>query len=183
MKYVRVMDGTVSNESGLNTPIDEVVISRDWDSNATVRDDIKGINFSTDESILRWIRRGDTIYDVVLPDDAEVKKVPGNFTPDGLFRTNKIILTNPQKLTQEVVLDLYNKMNLPDRTIPDVLALLAIRGFTKAADRLIEEKINNENIDEFTNNYIEFENDIHDGIYGLYYEYKDKLLELKDRGI
>lgn len=183
MKYVRVMDGTVSNESGLNTPIDEVVIARDWDSNATERDDIKGINFSTDESILRWIRRGDTIYDVVLPDDAEVKKVPGNFTPDGLFRTNKIILTNPQKLTQEVVLDLYNKMNLPDRTIPDVLALLAIRGFTKAADRLIEERINNENMDEFINNYIEFENDIHDGNYGLYYEYKDKLLELKDRGI
>ena len=110
-------------------------------------------------------------------------KVPGNFTPDGLFRTNKLILTNPQKLTQEVVLDLYNKMNLPDRTIPDVLALLAIRGFTKAADRLIEEKINNENMDEFINNYIEFENDIHDNNYGLYNEYKDKLLELKNRGI
>ena len=73
-------------------------------------------------------------------------------------------------------------MNLPDRTIPDVLALLAIRGFTKAADKLIEEKVNDQNKDEFINYYIEFENDIRDDNYGLYYEYKDKLLEIKKRG-
>lgn len=176
MKYVRVMDGTVSNESGLDTPINEVIIARDWDPLATGRDDIKGINFSTDESILRWIRRGDTLYEVVLPEDAEVKKVPGNFTPEGLFRTNKLILTNPVKLTQEVILDLYYKMNLPERTIHDVLALLAIRKFTLAADKLIEERINKDNIDEYVKDYIEFENDIHDDNYGLYFEYKEKLL-------
>ncbi len=179
MKYVRVMDGTVSNESGLETPIDEVVVSRDWDPNATERDDIKGINFSTEESILRWIRRGDTLYDVILPFDAEVKKVPGNFTPDGLFRTNKIILTNPVKLTEEVVLDLYNKSKLPERTYHDVLAILAIRNFKQAADKMIEEKINKDNIDEYIKDYILFEKDINDGNYGLYYEYKDKLLDLK----
>ncbi len=179
MKYVRVMDGTVSNESGLETPIDEVVVSRDWDPNATERDDIKGINFSTEESILRWIRRGDTLYDVILPFDAEVKKVPGNFTPDGLFRTNKIILTNPVKLTEEVVLDLYNKSKLPERTYHDVLAILAIRNLKQAADKMIEEKINKDNIDEYIKDYILFEKDINDGNYGLYYEYKDKLLDLK----
>lgn len=179
MKYVRVMDGTVSNESGLSTPINEVVVARDWDPNATQRDTIKGINFSTDESILRWIRRGDTMYDVILPEDAEVKQVPGNYTPNGLFRTNKIILTNPVKLTQEVILELYYKMDLPNRTIPDVLALLAIRGFTLAADKLIEEKVNKENIEEFLNNYIEFENDIYNGEYGLYFEYKEKLQNKK----
>jgi hypothetical protein len=179
MKYVRLMDGTVSNESGLETKIDEVVVSRDWDPNATERDEIKGINFSTEENILRWIRRGDTLYEVVLPEDAEVKKVPGNFTPDGLFRANKIILTNPIKLTQDVILDLYNKSNFPERTWPDVLALLAIRGFTKAADKLIEDRINKDTIDFYLNCYIEFEKDIHDGNFGLYHEYKDKLLELK----
>lgn len=183
MKYVRVMDGTVSNESGLDTKINEVVVARDWDSNATERDDIKGINFSTDESILRWIRRGDTIYEVIIPEDAEVKKVPGNFTPNGLFRTNKLILTNPKELTQDVIVDLYYKMNLPERTIHDVLALLAIRSFTKAADLLISERINSNNIEEYLNDYIEFENDIHDNNFGLYFEYKDKLLELKNNMI
>lgn len=181
MKYVRVMDGTVSNESGLNTPIDEVVVSRDWNPTATERDEITGINFSTDESILRWIKRGDTLYDVILPDDAEVKKVPGNFTPDGLFRTNKLILTNPVKLTEDVVLDLYYKSNLPEKTYHDVLAILAIRKFCSAADKLIEDKINKNNIDEYLTDYINFENDIHDGNFGLYYEYKDKLLKLKDK--
>ncbi|MBE6161299.1 MAG: hypothetical protein E7158_03675 [Firmicutes bacterium] len=182
-KYVRVMDGTVSNASGLNTPIGEVVEARDWDPNATERDDIKGINFSTEESILRWIRRGDTIYDVILPKDAEVKKVPGTFTPNGLFRTNKIILVNPVKLNQDLVLDLYNRSNLPEKTYHDVLAILAIRGFTKAADKLIKDKINDDNLDIYIDDYIAFENDINDGVYGLYYEYKEKLLNMKNRKI
>ena len=180
MKYVRVLDGTKSNQSGLNTKIDEVIVSRDWDPNATTLDTIKGINFSTDESILRWIRRGDTIYDVILPEDAEVIKCPGTFTPEGLFRTNKLILTNPVKLTQEVILDLYYKSKLPERTYHDVLALLAIRGFTLAADKMIEERINKDNIEVWLNDYIEFENDIPDGVYGMYFEYKDKLLKLKE---
>lgn len=183
MKYVRVMDKDTSNMSGKKFKIGEVNECDNWDPNATTLDTIKGINFSTEESILRWIRRGDTLYEVELPLDAEVIKCPGTFTPNGLFRTNKIIVKNPIPLTQEVVLDLYNKMDLPDRTIPDVLALLAIRGFTIAADKLIEDKVNKDNIDEFINYYIEFENDINDGNYGLYFEYKDKLLKLKNGGI
>lgn len=179
MKYVRVMDKDISNMSGKRFKIGEVNISDEWNPNATTLDTIKGINFSTDESILRWIRRGDTLYEVELPEDAEVIKCPSTFTPNGLFRTNKIIVKNPIPLTQDVVLDLYNKMNLPDRTIPDVLALLAIRGFTVAADKLIVEKVNDTNKDEFIKNYIEFEKDIHDGNYGLYYEYKEKLLRLR----
>lgn len=179
MKYVRVMDGTVSNESGLDTKIGEVVVSRDWNPDATTRDEITGINFSTDESILRWIRRGDTLYEVILPEDAEVKKVPGDFTPDGLFRANKIIMTNPVKLTEEVVLDLYYKSKLPEKTYHSVLAILAIRGFTKAADKMLEEKVNKDNIDDYIKDYTNFENDIKDGNYGLYFEYKDKLISLK----
>ena len=155
MKFVRLMDGNISNESGLETKIDEVIIARDWNPTATERDEITGINFSTDESILRWIRSGDTLYYVILPDDAEVKKVPGTFTPDGLFRANKLILTNPVKLTQDVILDLYNKSKLPERINID----------------------NIDNIDKYIEDYIEFDNDIKDGNYGLYYEYKEKLLD------
>ena len=180
MKYVRVMDKDVSNASGKKFKIGEVNISTEWDPNAKTLDAIKGINFSTDESIIRWIRRGDTLYDVELPRDAEVIKCPGTFTPDGIYRTNKIIVKNPVPLTEEVVMDLYKKSNIPEKTYHDVLAILAIRGFEKVCMELIKDKVNKDTIDEFLEDYIEFgEKDINDNNYGLYEKYKNKLIEIK----
>ena len=167
-KYVRVMDNDISNASGKKFKINEVNISDEWDSNATTLDTIKGINFSTDASILRWIRRGDTLYDVELPPDAEVIKCPGTFTPNGLFRTNKIIVKNPVPLTEDVVMNLYKISKLPDKTYHDVLAILAIRKFDKVCDKLIQERVNKDNIDEFLKDYIDFKNDINDENDGNY---------------
>ena len=180
MKFVRVMDKDVSNASGLKFKIGEVNISTEWDSNATTLDTIKGINFSTKGSIIRWIRRGDTLYEVELPEDAEVIKCPGTFTPDGIYRTNKIIVKNPVPLTEEVVMNLYKKSNIPEKTYHDVLAILAIRGFEKVCMQLIKDRVNKDTIDEFLNGYIDFgKNDIKDNNFGLYEKYKDKLIEIK----
>ena len=180
MKYVRVMDKDVSNASGLKFKVGEVTISTEWDPNAKTLDTIKGINFSTDESIIRWIRRGDTLYDVEIPFDPQVIKCPGTFTPDGLFRTNKIIVKNPIPLTEEVVMDLYKKSNIPEKTYHDVLAILAIRGFEKVCMELIKDKVNKDTIDDFLKDYIEFGKiDINDNNYGLYEKYKNILIEIK----
>ena len=149
MKYVRVMDEDISNASGRKFKIGEVNISDEWDPNATTLDTIKGINFSTDESIIRWIKRGDTLYEVELPEDAEVIKCPGTFTPDGIYRTNKIIVKNPIPLTEDVVMDLYKKSNIPDKTYHDVLAILAIKGFENVCMQLIKDRVNSDTIDEF----------------------------------
>lgn len=180
MKFVRVMDKDISNASGKKFKINEVNISDEWDPHATTVDTIKGINFTTDESVLRWIRRGDTIYDVELPDDAQVIKVPGTFTPEGLYRTNKIIVKNPVPLTEDVVMDLYEKSNIPDKTYHDVLALLAIRKFDKVCERLIKDRVTKDNIEEFLEDYILFENDIYDGNYGNYFIIREKLENLKN---
>ena len=182
VKYVRVMDKDISNASGRKFKIGEVNISDEWDPNATTLDTIKGINFSTEESIIRWIRRGDTLYEVELPSDAEVIKCPGSFTPDGIYRTNKIIVKNPIPLTEDVVMCLYKKSNIPEKTYHDVLAILAIRGFETVCMQLIEDKVNRETIDEFLEDYIAFgENDIHDNNFGLYEKYKTVLLEIKEQ--
>ncbi len=180
-KYVRVMDKDVSNASGLKFNVGGVTVSTEWDSNAKTLDTIKGINFSTEESIIRWLRRGDTLYDVELPPDAEVIKCPGTFTPDGLFRTNKIIVKNPVSLTEEVVMELYKKSNIPDKTYHDVLAILAIRGYEKVCMELIKDKVNEDTIDEFLSDYIEFgEKDIRDNNFGLYEKYKQVLIDIKN---
>ncbi len=180
-KYVRVMDNDISNASGKKFNVGGVTISDEWDPNATTLDTIKGINFSTEESIIRWLRRGDTIYDVELPPYAEVIKCPGTFTPDGIYRTNKIIVKNPVPLTEDVVMDLYRKSNIPEKTYHDVLAILAIRGYEKVCLKLIEDKVNKDTIDEFLNDYTEFgDKDIKDNNYGLYEKYKNMLIELKN---
>lgn len=181
MKFVRVMDKDVSNASGKKFNIGGVTVSDEWDSNATTLDTIKGINFSTEESIIRWIRRGDTLYEVELPLDAEVIKCPGTFTPDGIYRTNKIIVKNPVALSEDVVMDLYKKSNIPEKTYHDVLAILAIRGFENVCMELINDRVNADTIDEFLSDYIEFENDIRDNNYGLYHKYKNVLMDMKNK--
>ena len=180
-RYVRVMDKDVSNASGKKFNVGEVTESSEWDPNATTLDTIKGINFSTEGSIIRWLRRGDTLYDVELPPDAQVIKCPGTFTPDGIFRTNKIIVKNPVPLTEDVVMDLYKKSDIPDKTYHDVLAILAIRGFEKVCMQLINDRVNKDTIDDFLKDYIWFgENDIKDNNYGLYEKYKNILIEIKN---
>lgn len=179
--FVRVMDKNISNESGLEFKIGEVTVARDWNPYAIERDEIKGINFSNEENILRWIRRGDTLYDVELPFDAEVKMVPGTFTPDGLFRANKVIVKNPRELTDDLCLELYKKSKMPDSTYPDVLAILAVKGFNKTCMQLIKDRVNSSNIDEFVEHYIEFVGDVGEDDLVPYNRYKDYLIDLKEK--
>ena len=56
---------------------------------------VKGyhINFTNEENILRWMIRGDTLYDVIIPEDADVVSVENKNTPNGVWRTNKIIVS------------------------------------------------------------------------------------------
>ena len=84
-------------------------------------------------------------------------------------------------MTEEVVMDLYKKSKIPEKTYHDVLAILAIRGFEKVCQELIKDKVNRDTIDDFLKDYIEFGvKDIKDNNYGLYEKYKDKLIKIKN---
>jgi len=179
-KYVRVMDGDVSNASGLTFKINEVNVCDDWHPEETDLDKTGGINFSNEENILRWIRRGNTIYEVELPPDAEMIKLKSTFTPNGLFRTNKMIVKNPRKLTEDVVEELYRKSNLPDTTYYTVLGILAQKEFDHVAMNLLRDKVNKENIDivlKYFKEYKDEHKDVSDNP-GLYYKYLDILEEI-----
>lgn len=70
--------------------------------------DFGGFNFGTEDKILRWLHRGDTIYDVIVPEDAEVILCDEE---KGIYRANKIMVTNPRKLTKELIIDYYKKQH------------------------------------------------------------------------
>ena len=70
-KYVKVMFGNVSSaDENLTYKIDEINVSDNFNPEAKDAKEMGGFNFSTLDKILRWLVRGDTLYDVSFPDDA-----------------------------------------------------------------------------------------------------------------
>ena len=151
-KYVRVMDGLKSNAGGFEYKLDEVNIAEKWNPNALEAEEMGGFNFGTDDKILRWLHRGDTIYDVIIPDGSEVIKVDDE---KGIYRANKIIVTNPRKITDDMVIDLYKKSTLSDKIIAQCLLTLIWRDRLEISKYIIKDRVNLDNVDiileEFTN--------------------------------
>jgi len=170
-KYIRLMDGTKSNAGGFELKLNEINIAELWNPNTLDPAEMGGFNFSTDEKILRWIHRGDTVYDVELPDDAEVIDCPSINCPHGVFRTNKIILSNPRKVTEKMVLDFYKKSDLPENTYYQCLVVLLYKNYINVAKYIIEDRINKNNINDCIKEFEIMITDKHDGnIYEFKYE-------------
>ncbi len=147
-KYLKVMFGKSSSaNNNLAYKIDEINISNNWNPIAENPKDMGGFNFSTEDKILRWLIRGDTLYDVEIPEDAEVIDCPSKSAPHGVFRSNKIVLHNPRKITDEIALDLYKKSKLPEVSYYKSLAGCAIRGYKDTCLEIIKDKVNKNNID------------------------------------
>ena len=144
-KYLKVM----FDNKGVNFEykINEVNIADTWNPQASDPKDFGGFNFSTEDKILRWLVRGDTIYDVEIPDDAEIIDCPSESAPHGVFRSNKILLTNPRPMTDELAMNFYLKSDLPEKSYYKSLAGVAIRGYRNTSLKIIEDKVNKDNID------------------------------------
>lgn len=146
-KYVKVMFGNTSGANGFEYKEDEVNVAKIWNTSAKDPKEMGGFNFSTEDKILRWLVRGDTIYDVIIPGDAEVIDVESISAPHGVFRTNKIILTNPRAMTDELAMHYYKISDLPEKTYFKSLAGCAIRGYKNTCMQIIKDKVNKDNID------------------------------------
>ena len=93
-RYVKVMFGNKSGANGFEYKIGEVNVTEYWNPNELDAKNMGGFNFSTEDKIIRWLVRGDTIYDVIIPEGSEVIDCPSESTPHGVFRTNRIIIVN-----------------------------------------------------------------------------------------
>ena len=151
MKYVKVIEGTKSNANGFQYKIDEINISEKWNPKSDNPEDFGGFNFSTEDKILRWLLRGDVLYDVKLPSDAEIIEVENKNTPHGVFRTNKIIITNPRPVTDDLVIKLYKKSLLPEKTYYQCLVTLLFKNHKKAVKYIIKDRINKNALTKLAN--------------------------------
>lgn len=85
---------------------------------------------------------------MVIPGDAEVIECESKSAPHGVFRTNKIIIKNPIKVTDEVAMDLYKKSDLPWKSYIQILSYLAATGYKNVSYKTVEDKIKQENSKE-----------------------------------
>lgn len=152
-KYVRVMDGLKSNAGGFEYKLNEVNIAEKWNPSNLDPEEMGGFNFGTEDKILRWLHRGDTIYDVVIPEDAEVVKVDDE---KGIYRANKIIVTNPRSITDDMVIELYKKNTLSDKIIAQCLLTLIWKNRIEISKYIIKDRVNLENIDEILTEFVKY---------------------------
>lgn len=103
-RFVKVMFGNRSSLNNFEYKINEVNITDNWNQDKDHPKDVGGFSFSTEDKILRWVVRGDTIYEVTFPEDSQIIECENT---QGIFLTNKIILNNPRIITDEMAMDLY----------------------------------------------------------------------------
>ena len=155
-KFVRVMDGLTSNAGGFQYKIDEVNIAEKWNTSTLDPEQMGGFNFGTEDKILRWLHRGDTIYDVIIPEDAELILCNEE---KGIYRSNKIIVTNPRPLTDEIILDLYKKTTLSNKIIAQCLMVLLWKDKLEISKYIIKDMVNKHNVDEILTEFTNYAGD------------------------
>ena len=143
-KFIRVMDGLKSNAGGFEYKLDEINIAKTWNSKEVEPEKMGGFNFGTEDKILRWLHRGDTIYDVIIPEDAEVICFDNE---KGIYRSNKIIVTNPRPITDDMVIELYKKTTLSDKIIAQCLVTLLWKNRKEISKFIIKDRVNLDNIE------------------------------------
>ena len=152
-KYVRVMDGLKSNASGEEFKLDEIITAKTWNPEEKEPEKMGGFNFSTEDKILRYIFRGDTIYEVIIPDDAEVINVDEE---KGIYRANKIIVTNPRNITEDMVINIYKKSTLSINRYFQCIYCLLFRKYINASRYIINDIVNKENVNEAIKEFEDF---------------------------
>lgn len=155
-KYVRVMFGNQSGANGYEFIENKINIAENWNPNEIEPSKMGGFNFSVEDKILRYLVRGDTICDVTLPADAEVIDCPSNSCPHGIFRANKIIVSNMRKMTDEMAMEIYKKTKLPEKSFYKSLAGCSVRGYKNTTMQIIKDKVNKDNIEEVISEFEDF---------------------------
>jgi hypothetical protein len=179
IKFYRVIQTEKEYSDGRRFPIGEVVVAnKKINFNAEEQADIGGFCISTLDYIFRWIIRGDTLCEVTIPEDTKIYKTTSE---NGIFVADKIILSNPIKLDEELVMKLYKSSLLPEISYFKAMTACAICGYTNVALKVCEEKVNKSNVDIAIKELEEFCKRRNDEKYIDTDEAKTSLQRLKDK--
>lgn len=145
IKFYRVIQTVKEYSDGRRFPIDEIVIAdKKINFNAEQQIDMGGFCVSTFDYIFRWLIRGDTLCEVIIPENEKIYKT---VSENGIYIAEKIILINPTKIDDDFATELYLKSNLPEVSYFKAMTACAICGYIKTALKVCEDKVNKDNVD------------------------------------
>lgn len=145
IKYYRVIQTEREYEDGRRFPInEEIICDKKVNLKAKEPKDMGGFCISTYDYVFRWLIRGDTLCEVVIPDDSIIYKTS---SVNGIYVSEKIILTNPQKIDDDFATKLYKASNLPEESYFKAMTACAICGYINTALLVCNEKVNTENVE------------------------------------
>lgn len=143
-KYYRVIQTIKEYKDGRRFPIDKVVVSdQKINLDAIDKNQIGGFCISTYNYIFRWLIRGDTLCEVIIPEDSKIYKTSSK---NGIYVSEKIILTNPIKIDDNVAMKLYLNSTLPEISYFKAMTACAICGYINTAIKVCNDKVNKENV-------------------------------------
>ena len=143
-KYYRVIQTIKEYRDGKRFPIDEVVIAdKEIDLNATESMQMGGFCVSTYNYAFRWLIRGDTLCEVIIPEDSKFYKTVSD---NDVYVCEKMILTNPQKIDDNFAMELYKVSTLNDISYFRAMTACAICGYINTALKVFEDRVNEQNI-------------------------------------
>ena len=146
-KYVKAINTIREYEDKRRFHMNEIVVAdKKINLNAVEIEEMGGLNVSNYESVLRWLLRGDTLCDVTIPEDGHIYETVSFSTNHGAFRADKIILSNPRVIDDNLALELYKVSKLPWKSYMESLVYLTTQGFSKTCNIIVEEKINKKNV-------------------------------------
>lgn len=145
IKFYRVIQTVKEYRDGKKFPLNEIVTcERKINLNAETQKDMGGFCISTYNYIFRWLIRGDTLCEVIIP---ETEKIYKTVSENGIYIAEKIILTNPKRNDDNFATELYFNSNLPEVSYFKAMTACAICGYINTAIKVCEDKVNKTNID------------------------------------
>ena len=145
IKFYRVIQTVKEYSDGRRFPIDEIVIAdKKINFNAEQQIDMGGFCVSTFDYIFRWLIRGDTLCEVIIPENEKIYKTVSD---NGIYIAEKIILTNPKSIDDNYATELYLNSNLPEISYFKVMTACAICGYINTALKVCEDKVNKNNVE------------------------------------
>lgn len=144
IKFYRVIQTVKEYRDGKKFPLNEIVTcERKINLNAEEQKDMGGFCISTYDYIFRWLIRGDTLCEVVIP---ETEKIYKTVSENGIYIAEKIILTNPKRIDDNFATELYLNSNLPEVSYFKAMTACAICGYINTALKVCEDKVNKTNV-------------------------------------
>lgn len=141
MRYAKVIFGVSSGHSNYIYKIDEVNVANNWNTNATSPALMGGFSFLTEENIFNWLYKGNTLYEVTIPLDAEIVNCYSEADFTYVYRTNKIIINNPRTITDAVALKLYKIANKENKFNLNNIVSLIERNFINTIELWLDEQL------------------------------------------